>query len=155
MSVPDELHRCLDELDIQGLRRLWSQVAPHLHQPQNDAEAEASLHMARTLAESIAVRKRVYSHCWLTDRGLPSQLPDHLRLPLERVGPRIVEGVGIAVRARDPDLQPVADEAQKAMCNVVEEMYADGDTDPELVKSRMREARLKVKRTLLGRIFNG
>src|ERR1044072_6980895 len=96
----DALRRCLEECDVAGIRALWAQIPPGMPQPHTDAEALATIHRARTEANSIALRLRAYSHRWLEDRGLPSGLPDELRPRAERMYPRVVDGVGISVNIR-------------------------------------------------------
>jgi hypothetical protein len=139
-SYGAEFKRCLEECDVPGVRALWAHVAPHLPQPRDDEEALASLHGARTYSPAIVFWKRAYSHAWLTERGLPSGLPDHLRPRAERLYPRVVDAVGIAVSARVPGL---ALRVRDAMSAAVEECYFEGRKAPEFVRARMREAWLK------------
>ena len=122
--------------------RLWAHVSPHLPQPQTDHDALVIvIHHARTQALSMAFKLRAYSHRWLTERGLPSGLPDILRPAAERVYPRIVTGVGIAVKPTSPRRAQEAIALRGAMSDAVAEAYADGRTEPEYVKMRMSEAR--------------
>lgn len=128
---------------MEGARALWAHVAPHLPQPKDDDAAWITLHYARTAAPPISFHMRAYSHRWLTERGLPSGLPDHLRPAAERMYPRIVEAVGISVNA--PDHRRALGEAvRKAMSDAVMQCYADHHTDPAFVKMRMQDARMKV-----------
>ena len=108
MTLQSAFHRALEECDIDGVRVMWSHIAPHLHQPQTDAEALATIHLARTGMELMPFNKRAYSHRWCLDHGIPSQLPDHLKPRAERIYPIVQEAVGISVSARNPDLKPVA-----------------------------------------------
>jgi hypothetical protein len=124
---------------------MWESIAPHLPQPRNDAEVLTSIHCARTYAQSIAFRLRAYSHAWLVERGLPSGLPDYLRPSAERMYPRVVDAVGIAVGA-PPHRRELGLAVRHAMSDAVEDCYADGNKDPAFVKARMFEARLKVMR---------
>jgi hypothetical protein len=82
--------------DAGWLSRFWARIWPHLPGPASSAEAEIMMHHARTQAESLPLAKRLYSHAWLDERGLPSGLPDALR-PW-RSEPRIVRAVGVGVR---------------------------------------------------------
>lgn len=132
------MRRCLEQLDVQAVRRLWSHVAPSMPQPESDSDALIALHHARTQSESIAVRLRAYSHRWLLDHGLPSGLPDGLKPRAERLYPKIVGAVGISVNSK---YAVVRDEIRGAMTDVVENCYADGRTSPEYIKPRMMEAR--------------
>ena len=131
----DALARC----DVARLGELWRHLFAHLPQPRNYAESEIMLHRARTEAQSLAIKDRLYSHAWLEERGYPSGLPDELRP--ER--PVIVSAIGISVNARDPDL---GREIHRAMVNVAGEMQADGVTDYPFIRGRMLAARAKVKR---------
>jgi len=140
-----EFRRCLDDLDVDAARRLWAHVMPHLAQPQSNSEALATLHYARTQAQSTAQRKRFYSHRWLLDHGFPSGLPDHLRPWAERMYPAVVEGTGIAVGARDGD-QARADAVRSAMERALLECQADGERNSDVLRARMMEARVRVLR---------
>lgn len=151
MSYANEFRRCLEELDIAGIRKLWRDISPHLPQPGSDAEALATLHHARTEAGSIAIRLRAYSHHWLLDHGLPSGLPDALKPEAERLYPRSSEAVGIAVRASSPIMREIVPEIRGAMEAAVLEAYADRKTDPVHVKARMFDARERTIRQLIGR----
>lgn len=133
-----EMRRCLEDIDVAGARRLWSLMAPHVPQDATDAQLLVTLHMARTAAESINLRHRAYSHRWLLDNGHSSQLPDALKPRAERIYPRVVASVGIAAMSKYPE---VAREIGGAMIDVVENSYADGETDPAIVRPRMMEAR--------------
>jgi hypothetical protein len=137
------------ELDVKGIRELWGKT-PGLPQPETDAEALASLHRARTQAESVPLKLRAYSHRWLQDNNLPSGLPDSLRPKAERIYPRVVDGVGISVNASSLAMRPIVPIVQRAMEDTVQEAYADGDTEPTLLKTRMMEARVKAVKKLVG-----
>jgi hypothetical protein len=136
-----EFRRCLETLDIAGVRTLWHRIAPHLPPPVSDRDCLIAVHHARTQANSIALKLRAYSHRWLLDHGMPSGLPDELKPTAERMYPRIVDGVGVAVRASTDYLRPVARAIQGAMTDAVMEAYADNKRDPVFVKQRMKEAR--------------
>jgi hypothetical protein len=151
MGAPDELLSCMERGDVAGCIAIWQRVAPHLPVPESDAQAQFVFHRARTETQKLAFRHRAYSHSWLVERGLPSGLPDHLKPKAARMYPRVVEGVGVSVKARNPEFRQLARDCQKAMTNVVEEMYADGATDPDLIKTRMHEARKITIRRALGK----
>jgi hypothetical protein len=142
----------LEAGDGEALRVAWAQVAPHLPQPTSREQAETMMHHARTQAESVAFAKRAYSHRWLTERGLPSGLPDHLKPSAERLYPRVVDAVGISCSSRNPHLAPAVALIRGAMETVVQECYADGDTDPLIVKPRMMAARQAESKRLFGAI---
>ena len=144
MNHADAFRRCLIDLDVVGICDLWFHVAPHLPQPKNNEEALATIHYARTQAESISLRLRCYSHAWLCERGLPSALPDHWKPKASRLYPHEVKATGIAVKAMSPENEPRARAIEKAMSNAAMECYADGVTDPKVIKTRMGEARQRV-----------
>ena len=141
----DRFRQALIECDVTAVRQLWAFVSPQLPQPKDNAETLIGIHVARTGAKSIPVKDRLYSHAWLTERALPSQLPDHLKQSAERVYPSIVDGVGIAVKATQ-DKHDLGKALTRAMSDAVADCYANGDRDPVLVKAQMMMARAKVYR---------
>lgn len=145
-----EFFRCLEECDVTAIRKLWQCVAPDLHQPATNHEAEATIHRARTEMESMGFRLRAYSHRWLISNGYPSALPDELRPRAERIYPRIVEGVGIAVKTTSELLRPAMLVVRNAMCDAVKEAYEDRHTDPHFVRSRIMNARSTSIKRLFG-----
>jgi hypothetical protein len=145
-----EMHRMLLDLDVAGLRRLWAHVAPGMPQPRSDAETIVLAHHARTQMQTVPPRKRFYSHRWLLDNGHPSGLPDRLKPSAERMYPKIADAVGISVNAKSDLYQPITTLVRGAMEDAVEDCYANGDRDPEIVKPRMYEAKKTAVRKLLG-----
>ena len=127
--------RALADFDTAAAERLWSECMPHMQPP---SDVTTALHMARTAAESVPIAKRQYSHRWLVERGLPSQLP-----PEDR--PQVVDGVGISCNSQYP---VVADAIRGAMEYAVLDCYANGDKEPEIVKPRMAEARARERKGL-------
>ena len=116
----------------------------------------ATLHLARTQNDGIAERLRFYSHSWLSERGLPSMLPDHLKASADRIYPRVQSAVGISVNSQSELLRPVLVHVRSAMENAVSEVYADGHAENiGLIKRRMLEARRATLRKLLGIISDG
>jgi hypothetical protein len=131
---------------------LWKFVSPHLPQPQSDHETLATIHYARTVANSFSLRLRAYSHAWLLDHGLRSGLPDELKPKAERMYPRIAEGVGIACRGTSEVGRAIAPLIQGAMSGAVMDIYADDRSpDPARVRARMAEARRTTVRKLIGK----
>lgn len=150
MPYTDDFRRCLLEMDVVGVRKLWSHVAPHLANG-TDEETLASLHYARTAADSIPIKLRAYSHHWLLDHNLPSGLPDNMKPLAERIYPRIVEGVGISVNASSDLMRPIVPLVRRAMEDAVNEAYAEFRHPPvEHVRERMKRARGWVISKLLG-----
>jgi hypothetical protein len=145
------LRRELEAGDARECAKAWAKIAPHLPQPKDDAEAEATMHYARTLAESVQLRARAYSHRWLADRGLPSGLPDHLKPSAERLYPTVAASVGIFVKPASEITRPVMGHVRDAMSGAVLECYADGHKDePAKIRGRMFEARAKTLKQLVG-----
>lgn len=142
----------LEEGDVTALVDTWAQLRPGMPRPETRDQAEIILHLARTATESVGLKYRAWSHRWLTERDLPSQLPDHLRPLAERMYPAIAEGVGISVRLGDnPLLKPAAAEIQSAMSDAVEDCYAESRTDVSFVRARMGEAKDRTMRALFGK----
>lgn len=152
MDIAAEFRRCLIDLDAPGIRKLWAHVSPHLPAPASDGEAVTALHIARTASESVPFKLRAYSHRWLSERGLPSQLPDRLKPKAERLYPRVVSAVGISVNFSAAILKPAALAVRGAMEAAVEDAYAEGRTEPAFVSQRMTEARQKEMQKLFGRV---
>jgi hypothetical protein len=149
MQHSAEMRRCLLECDVAQMRKLDQHLMPHLSQLTDD-EVLITIHLARTSSERIPLKLRAWSHRWLLDNGLPSKLPDHLKSKAERLYPRIVDAVGIAVNSSNDALKPVVGMVHKAMSNAVLECYADNRKEPEFVKARMMEAKHKTILNLLG-----
>lgn len=123
---------------------------PGMPQPETREQAEIVMHIARTEADSVRFSARAYSHRWLTERSLPSKLPDKLKPNAERLYPRVVEAVGVSVNFRSKYLAPAAREVQAAMNEAVEDCYANGDTEPEIVRQQMDAARNRALKSLFG-----
>ena len=134
----EEFRRCLAECDVTAIRILWKHLAPNMPSPESDADALTCIHLARTAAERIPFRLRAYSHRWLTERKLPSQLPDELKPKAERMYPRVVSAVGVCVATWNNRKTDYHHAVSTALCNVVENDYADGIEDPAIIKAHMK-----------------
>ena len=145
MALHEHFRQALVECDVNLVRKIWQHAFPGMPQPGDDADVLRTIHYARTVSRTIEFKHRAYSHCWLKERSIASGLPDALRPKAERMYPRIVEGVGIAVKTMSGN-KALATEIRTAMENVVLDCFANGDKDPLLVKNLMLEARAKVKR---------
>ena len=124
-----EFRRCLVDLDIAGIRRLWAHVSPHLPQPANDEEALYTLHLARTKTPTLPLSLRTYSKKWLQER---------------QVG-RIAYGVGIAIAA-PLHRRKQALSVRAAMSDAVTRAVNAGvslETESDEIKKRMLIARDK------------
>lgn len=146
MALNAELKQAFEDMDIGLARKLWAHVAPNMPQPENDYQARIVMHIARTKADTLGFGFRAWSHAWLIERGLASLLPDQLRPRAERMYPRVEHAVGVAVRALNEARAPLAKMVERAMSGAVADCYANGDTEPELVKKRMHEARMRAYR---------
>lgn len=140
----------LEEGNVKEIVNMWSSLFPHMPKPKNLEEAEISMHVARTSANSISTRARAYSHKWLIERELPSHLPDHLKPSAERLYPINIPCVGISVNTRNEYIRPGLHEVRKAMEYSVEEAYHEGKTEPVFVRARMEEAKHKAYKALFG-----
>lgn len=141
--LQEHFREALERLDVPLLRKMWAHAKPNMPQAANDDEALIVAHMTRTQMGAIRFRHRAYSHAWLVERGLPSQLPDHLRPRAERICPVIVPAVGIATR----NSHAVALLIRRAM---VEAVLDAGVHDSDLTKRAILSARAKARKQLLG-----
>jgi hypothetical protein len=138
--------------DVKALRAIWAADMPHLPQPQSDADAEIVMHRTRTETACLPLDARAWSHRWLTERSLPSGLPDALKPKAERLYPVVQEGVLIGVKARSEIFRPAAAEIQRAMENAVADAYAERRTDPAFVSAQMKAARERTAKALFGAV---
>ena len=146
-----EMRRCLIDCDVAQMRKLDQHLMPHLR-GLSDGEVLITIHLTRTCMNSIPFKLRAWSHRWLLDHGYPSKLPDHLKPRAERVYPREVEAVGIAVKGASDLTRPIAGLVQNAMSDAVMDIYADNPhPDVVLVKTRMKEARTYTVKKLIGK----
>lgn len=135
----NQTRQILIDGDIDGYRQY---LAPRLDR----AKAEIAMHVARTMANSVPEKLRLYSHFWLKDRSLPSMLPNDLLPKAIKLEPIITEAVAISVKPSSAYNIPLATAVRHAMQDAVLEMYDDKVTDPATIKARMMEARDKVRR---------
>ena len=154
-SMNGAFRRALEDGDVSRLAELWRVCRPRLPQPRDDREARVMLHRARSEAESVTLAKRLYSHAWLAERGLPSGLPEELQPPAERRESVIVSAVGIAVKARSPERAELAKEIEAAMAAAAAECHAYGIIDRPRVSARMWEARARTLRQHGERVNGG
>jgi hypothetical protein len=154
-NIANAFRQCLEVADLEGVRALWGEVAPHLPQPKSDFEVQVMMHRARTEVAGIPRSKRYYSHCWLIANGLASGLPEHEKPKAERRDFKFAYGVGIVVKTNSPDpmRQQAAKLVERAMSDAVEDAVANGGhaTDRALMQSRMDHARIRTVKQLFGR----
>ena len=144
MSISAAFRAALYDGDARRTRHLWAQVSPDMPQPESDAEAEVIMHQARTAADSVPMQKRIYSHAFLAERGLPSQLPDGMKPPRERKGPPVIFPaalIGVGTLSSNSDRREEAKAMERAMADAVGDMIMSGVTDRKRIAKRMWEAR--------------
>lgn len=140
-----EFRRCLENLDIEGVRRIWAETHKHLPQPVNDEQTLIQIHMARAGSKSMAHRLRLYSHQWLTERNLPSPLPNHLRPKNEQVPSVLAEAAGLAVISKVPEAKTYLLEKLQASAL---EAFADGVRNPAVLRGRIAETVRREKKII-------
>lgn len=151
MAAQEEFRQALLDGDFRKLVAMWAAIFPHLPAPANDEQAEACMHQARTAANSLPLRARAYSHRWLTERLLPTHLPDSLRPAADRLYPQVAKGVLISVKATSDLMRPIIGHVRTSMEHAVLEAEADGRLDDSpYVKGRMTVARERTVKALLG-----
>lgn len=129
MQHADEFRRCLTDLDVVGVRKIWAHICPHLPQPVTRDDALYSMHLARTKMDKLHPMQKHYSELWLKER---------------MVG-RIACSVGLSVLApRRRKTQ--AEDIRGAMTEAVTDSIKAGidiDTEAPEVKHRIITARDK------------
>ncbi len=139
--------KAIVDLDVLSMRAIHRLTNPQ-QDPGTDWDILCALHGCRTRLDNVPIKDRQYSHAWLSERGMPSDLPDHLKP--EQIVPRVVEGVGIIVAASSEELEPAALLVRREMEKVVLDAYADSTSpDPQALQARMMEARKKELRKLI------
>lgn len=127
------MRRCLEEIDIEGIQRLWSVIAPGAPQPASDSAALLTIHMARVRCQAINARQRDYSRAWLGERERQQK----------------VYAVGIAVLAANPARRDEASDVRAAMAESVSDSIRAGidiETEGDEIRRRMLAARAKARR---------
>ena len=130
--------------DVRRTWQLWAAISPDMPQPENYDEAEVVMHQARTASESMALEKRIYSHAFLDERGLPSHLPDEMKPKRERKGPPVIFSAAlicVGTLSSNSDRREEAKAMERAMEDAVGDMIMSGVTDRKRIAKRMWEAR--------------
>lgn len=134
-----ELRRCLIQLDVHGMKKLWQHCNPHLPR-QTTIDALCSMHMARVQMRTIPRKLKNYSRDWLRDQNI--FLIDgkwSVRDPALKI---YSEGVGIASTSSVPGLsKKIVNAMSEALLNGM----AKGIMDPPHQKELMLKARAKVR----------
>ena len=123
-----EILRCLTQLDVAGMRRVWREMAPHLDQPESDWDALRTMHEARVRMSTLSPQQKRYSEHWLREL---------------RHRTRIAAAVGIAVKAAKEENRQRASDAQAEMSLAVLDAVRDGvdiETEVAEVHRRMKLA---------------
>lgn len=150
MGARSEFRQALRDGDPVALQRIWAAVFPNLPQPKDQAEATVSMHIARTSAGWLSHRARFYSHRWLTERSLPSMLPEDLKPKAERYYANVVSSVGIAAATGKDWLKPALPLIRDAMSKAVLDRQEMIISDPERLRDEIQFARKKEFRRLFG-----
>ena len=137
MDPSSEYRRCLLEMDVVGIMRLWSVTNPNHPQPSPD-EALIQLHIARVEAKSMPRKAKLYSLDLLFERGF--RLIKGKWVYGEPVPEDTGISVGIATNSRIPQ---VRDRLLKAMKDAYLNEVAKGITDPDIQRTKMLAAREK------------
>ena len=123
------IRRCLVELDVAAMRRLWRETAPHLSQPSSDDEALETMHRSRVEMTTLPARLVAWSRAWLAERETR----------------RVAHAVGIAVSA-PPHRADRAAATRRAMEGAVHDALRAGvdlATEPAEIRRRMMRARAR------------
>lgn len=131
-----EFRRCLLELDVDGMRRLWERVSPHLTRTSRE-ETLYSMHLARVKMRTIPAKLRAYSQAWLD----------------EYAKPRVVPAIGLAVGTTNPGRATAALDLRREWEHVVMSAVREGvDLDKEAAEIKLRcvEARKRLDRFRYG-----
>lgn len=135
--------RCMLELDISGMRKLYAHTHPHL-QGGSDTQVLVALHMARTMADNVSIKMRQYSHAWLVAGGHHSSLPDHLKPKGEQVRPRVVPATGFAMMFGSKILKPLIPHVEGKVHEVILDAYAT-DKVHKIDHDKLRAGMLETK----------
>lgn len=133
MALSAEMRNALEDDDVALATKLLRHALPQ-GEAMTVKQARVAFHYARTLTEGVSYKRRLYSHAWLLERGLPSGLP---------TTGETAEAVLVAVRSEDPARREVMIQAGS---NAVLEAIADGVKDPLVIRSRILEMQKKAVR---------
>lgn len=149
-SAQSEFRQALRDRDVPLLMKASKVLFPKDQQPADETEATAQMHIARTMQGWMTVEERAYSHFWLKDRGFPSMLPNELLPWAERFEPAIRSGVGIACGTGKEWLKPALPLIQGAMAKTVIDRQELIETDPDLLRDKIKFAHNDEFRRLFG-----
>lgn len=132
-----EFRRCLIQLDVDGMLKLWRHVAPHLAD-QSARDALISMHIARCEMRHLAPRFKSYSEAWLAERGY--RKVDGKWISGATPVDVVAGAVGIAVKSSDPR---VARRIHRAMDDALRNALAKGVSEAPVQKEHMLKARAR------------
>jgi hypothetical protein len=142
MHYPSEFRRCLLEMDVEGIMRVWSHVSPHLPQP-SPAEAAIQLHMARVEARYMPRKAKEYSASWLAEQGY-AKIGGEWVHGISKPKP-VVEAVGISSQGLGGIVRPINEKIMVYMEDALLNALAKGVNEPPMQKEAMLKARDKVR----------
>lgn len=142
MQHAAEFRRCLLEMDVAGIMRLWRHVSPHLPQPSS-ADALVQLHIARCEAKRLPVKAKDYSKAWLAEQGY--QKIDGLWVAGLPQPKAVAETVGISSRSAGGYVLPLNRKIVRHMEEALLNTMAKGVVEPQVQKAAMLKARDKVR----------
>lgn len=132
-----EFRRCLLQMDVKGMMKLWAHVAPHIAN-QSPKDALISMHMARCEMKQINRCLRDYSRDWLMECGY--RKIDGKWLSGPPPNEVVASVVGIAVKSK---YEAVRKRIHDAMTDALENECAKGTMDPCMQRNAMLAARAR------------
>lgn len=137
-----EFRRCLLELDLDGITKIWRHVAPHLAE-QSPKDTMISIHIARCEMKYIPKKAKTYSEAWLADLGyrkIDGKWVEGLPPPAV-----YADSVGISSRSASGYVLPLNQKIMTYMEDALLNTMAKGITEPRVQKENMMKAREKVR----------
>jgi hypothetical protein len=144
-----EFRRCLIQLDIPGLMKVWAHVAPHLAN-SDPRRALISAHMARVEMKKISPALRDYSIKWLADEANIRKIDGKWVEGVPKAAV-IAEAVGISSRSLGNVRTALNGQVELYMLDGLETARAKGVTEPSEQKAAMmkRRADYRFKKRLI------
>lgn len=129
--LTEEFRRCLVDLDVEGIKKLWSEVSPHLPQSSSDSEVIYTLHLARVKSDYIPVKLKEYSEQWLKEHQIT----------------KVVSAVGISVNSPAHRAEQAKDIHEAMKDSVLTSIKSGMSLEEESgeIFNRMQQARDRVK----------
>lgn len=140
MEYSAEYRRCLLEVDVDGVIKLWAHTNPNLPQPTQE-EARVQIHIARVEAKSMPANEKQWSLAWLAEHGY--RKIDGSWMPFPHNG--YADAVGISSQHLSGRVLPLNRKIMDYMRGALLNQMAKGVTEPEIQKEAMLAARSKVR----------